>query len=55
MRNGGDCGRSLLFRFLDDPNAPLDLGCIDEVIPPLFDGTPALNMRLLGVSDAWDG
>jgi pimeloyl-ACP methyl ester carboxylesterase len=50
-----DCGRKVVLGFLDDPNAAVDTSCISQVVPPLFDGVPALNQILLGVSDAWDG
>lgn len=55
MRAGGDCARRIVLGFLDDPKAPVDTSCTADVLPPQFDGVPALNKILLGVSDAWDG
>ena len=55
MAGNDDCGRRVVLGFLDDPKAPVDLSCISQVVPPMFDGTPATNAILLGVSDAWDG
>lgn len=49
----GDCGLDVYLQFLDEPRAALDLDCIDDVLPPEFDGDPAINAWLLGTSDAW--
>lgn len=58
MPDGSDCGRSLLYRFVDsfagNPRSVLDTSCTSTAAPLLFDGTPENNPPLLGVSDAWN-
>jgi pimeloyl-ACP methyl ester carboxylesterase len=53
--SGKDCGEQIVFQFLDDPAAPIDLACIGDTAAPEFSGTPSLNLKTLGVEDGWDG
>lgn len=54
MANGQHCGRKLILDFFDAPAAALDLTCIDQVLPPNFDGRPAYIQTLFGTTSAWD-
>jgi len=49
------CGYDLVRSFMDDPAADLDLGCIDDVLPPDFTGDPATSLVLFGAEDPWEG
>ncbi|APX12337.1 serine aminopeptidase domain-containing protein [Tateyamaria omphalii] len=51
--DGRDCARDIRIQFLDAPNRPPDLGCIDRILPIDWDGTPELNRFLFGTSDLW--
>ena len=51
--SGEDCALDVYLQFLDDPTDVLDLSCLDEVLPPDFDGLPPYTTWLLGTSDAW--
>lgn len=53
-KTGTDCGREVLFQFLDDPEGPVDTGCTQALAPLDFDGTRTNNLRLFGVPGAWD-
>jgi pimeloyl-ACP methyl ester carboxylesterase len=48
------CGMAILKNFLRDPEADLDVSCIEETIPPDFAGTPALADYLFGTTDLWE-
>lgn len=54
LAGGSHCAMNLFEEFLDAPNAPLDMSCIDDVLPINFDGDPAYNQYLLGTADTWD-
>ncbi|MCP4675597.1 MAG: alpha/beta hydrolase [Deltaproteobacteria bacterium] len=49
-----DCGASLYLDFLLDPTAPLDLSCIDQAVPPQFEGNVYLSMLIFGTSDYFE-
>ncbi len=53
--SGEDCGRRVMFQFLDNPKAAIDSGCANALAPVNFDGASEVNKRLLGVTDGWDG
>lgn len=53
LADGGDCARDLYLDFLEAPEAPLDLGCVDDALPPAFDGYPGWAAWLFGTDDAW--
>jgi hypothetical protein len=49
------CGTRLLMAFIADPTAPIDAGCVADIIPIDFE-TPRkdYNMALFGTADAWE-
>ena len=51
--NNNDCAGSLYVSFLFDPEAPLDLSCIDQAPPLNFDGDPEITKFLFGTTDIW--
>lgn len=55
LPDGSSCAYQLARDFLGDPTAPVDLACIEQIVPIDFDGDPALNRALFGDDDAWGG
>ena len=47
------CGERLFYAFLDDPQGELDEGCVDEVVPPDFEGL-VYAPYVFGTEDYWE-
>ena len=48
------CGLQLLVRFLLNTTAPLDLSCLDHLVPLDFFNSTAMSKTVLGVADLWE-
>lgn len=48
------CGRQLMVDFLKDPQAELDLSCMDDVLPINFEGDAELAELVFGSPHLWD-
>lgn len=48
------CGMAMLAEFLRDPETPPNLSCIDDTLPPPFEGYPAFAQYLFGTDDLWE-
>lgn len=48
------CGRQLMVDFLKDPEAPLDLSCMDDVLPINFEGDEELADMIFGKAHLWE-
>lgn len=53
-RGGQPCGLQIISAFLRDPNAPLQDGCLTDLEPINFRGTPEYTEFLFETSDAWE-
>ena len=49
---GRPCGRDLYVDFLARPRAQRDLSCVDETLPPDFDGAE-FGPWIFGTGDVW--
>ncbi len=49
-----DCATMIRDQFLKKPDAPLDLSCMNDVLPPRFEGHEAYDPYLFGQPDAWE-
>lgn len=48
------CGQKLFVDFLKAPTSPLDLSCVDAVLPINFEGTQQLAEIVFGATDYWE-
>ncbi len=48
------CGFQLVTNFVGAPDAPPDLGCLDDVVPPPFDFPAEVAERLFDTPDVWE-
>lgn len=53
LPDGQSCGYAVLSAFVSDPEADLDLSCIDASLPPDWDGDPLISEWLFGDADPW--
>lgn len=48
------CGQKLFVDFLKNPTADLDMACVENVLPPDFEGYRAMSQYVFGADDYWD-
>lgn len=48
------CGLLIMAGFVADPTGPLDLACLDHLVPLDFTGDPTTNATFFGTEDRWD-
>jgi hypothetical protein len=48
------CGIQMLGSFIADPAAPLNTGCLDDLVPLTFSEDLAITLRFFGTTDMWE-
>lgn len=51
----GHCGARVLFQFLEDPEAPVDASCTEDILPLEFEISGFASNTFFGTSDAYEG